>query len=152
MIEQRILCYAFAHGYFLFKITDSGAEEVYHNQSLFPRGFPGAANVVSIGDFLYGYAGPWKTPAMICLDPNTGDVKWKHEKVGGAFLAAGNKLLFQSVTGSLVMCEATPDAYKELGSVPVLTGQCWTAPSLANGLVYCRNTAGDVVCLDFNGK
>ena len=32
--------------------------------------------------------------------------------------------------------------------VPVLNGRCWTVPVLANGRIYCRNAAGDLVCLD----
>jgi outer membrane protein assembly factor BamB len=123
-------------------------------------GFPGTAYVVLIGDYLYGYSSPWQNPPMICLDPNTGDVKWKKDKLGGPFIAAGNKLMFiqsaagKSITGSgdLVVAEASPDGYKEIGRTPALTGQCWTAPSLAHGLVYCRNTKGDVVCLDLSGK
>jgi len=30
----------------------------------------------------------------------------------------------------------------------VLQGKCWTTPVLAGGRIYCRNAAGDVVCLD----
>jgi hypothetical protein len=29
-----------------------------------------------------------------------------------------------------------------------LDGQCWTMPVVANGRVYCRSHAGELVCLD----
>ena len=30
----------------------------------------------------------------------------------------------------------------------VLGGKCWTAPVLANGLIYCRNSRGDIAVVD----
>ena len=106
-----------------------------------------------VGSLLYGFNGRQQDDQKLtCFDPNTGDIKWKNDKVGGELIAAGNKLIIQSLTGKLIVAEASPDGYKELGSVPALAGQCWTAPSLANGCVFCRNTAGDVVCLDLTGK
>jgi outer membrane protein assembly factor BamB len=50
--------------------------------------------------------------------------------------------------GRLVLVDASPDAYKELGSAQVIEGRAFTAPVFANGKVYVRNTKGDVVCLD----
>jgi hypothetical protein len=34
----------------------------------------------------------------------------------------------------------------------VLGGKCWTAPVLANGRLLCRNSKGEVVCLDLRKK
>jgi hypothetical protein len=33
-----------------------------------------------------------------------------------------------------------------------LTGKCWTVPVLANGRIYARNAAGQLVCVDVGGK
>ena len=55
-------------------------------------------------------------------------------------------------TGDLVLAEASPTAYKELGSAHVIEGRAFTAPVFANGKVYARNTKGDVVCLDLSGR
>jgi hypothetical protein len=38
--------------------------------------------------------------------------------------------------------------FKELASAQVLEGKCWTAPILAQHGIYCRNAAGELVCLD----
>jgi outer membrane protein assembly factor BamB len=150
------------NSYALYKVVGNSVEEVYVNKKLVTPGFPSIANAALIGGLLYGYLGPFDRPAMICLDPETGDMKWKKDKIGGPFLAAGNKLIYIrsetgkaiTDTGKLVVAEASPDGYKEIGSTQALPEktQCWTAPSLANGLVYCRNTKGDVVCLDLSGK
>ena len=53
-----------------------------------------------------------------------------------------------SGNGQLVIAQATPDKYTELARAQVLGGRCWTSPVLANGRIYCRNEAGDLVCLD----
>jgi outer membrane protein assembly factor BamB len=54
--------------------------------------------------------------------------------------------------GDLVLVEASPDGYKELGSAHVIEGRAFTAPAFANGKVYVRNTKGDIVSLDFSSK
>jgi len=46
------------------------------------------------------------------------------------------------------VAEASPKAFKELARAKVLDGQCWTCPVLCGGRLYCRNTGGDLVCLD----
>jgi hypothetical protein len=38
-----------------------------------------------------------------------------------------------------VLADATPAGYVERGSFQALTGRCWTAPSLADGVLYLRN-------------
>jgi outer membrane protein assembly factor BamB len=53
--------------------------------------------------------------------------------------------------GKLVIAEATPDGYKELASAQILEGKCWTVPVLANGRIYARNAAGDLVCVNVGG-
>ena len=40
------------------------------------------------------------------------------------------------------------EGFKPGARAQVLGGQCWTAPVLANGLVYCRNSRGDVAVVD----
>jgi hypothetical protein len=66
---------------------------------------------------------------------------------------AGGKFLLLDVTGTLHIAEATPAGYKELGSADVLAGaktsrRFASAPVLCAGLIYCRNYAGDLVCID----
>ena len=141
--------YGAGGGCCLLKVTNSGVTEVYRNKSFCSH----FSSPVLIGDALYGINGHNNEhPVLICYDPNTGDIKWEKPDVGTALIAAGNTLLVQSAKGDLIAIEATPEAYKEIGNAPVLTGKCCTAPSLANGFVYCRNPKGDVVCLDLRGQ
>jgi hypothetical protein len=52
--------------------------------------------------------------------------------------------------GAVTVVEANPAAYKALAQGTVLAGRAknWTAPVLANSLLYCRNSEGDLVCVD----
>ena len=48
----------------------------------------------------------------------------------------------------LLVVAATPQEAKILARAKVLDGKCWTAPVLANRFIYCRNSQGDLVCVD----
>ena len=86
---------------------------------------------------------------LTCIDLETGQVKWAQSGLGtGSLMLAGDKLVVLGEKGKLAIVEAAPDAYKELASAEVLTGKCWTVPVLADGRIYARNAAGDMVCVD----
>jgi len=84
-----------------------------------------------------------------CLDWNTGATKWSRAGLGvGSLISSSGKLIALGESGELAVLEATPAGYKELARTQKLAGKCWAAPVLANGLLYLRNMAGDLVCLD----
>lgn len=62
-------------------------------------------------------------------------------------IAVGNKLLLLNDSGDLIAAEASPSGYKEIGRMHVLDQYCFTAPVILNGMVYLRNTTGDIVCM-----
>ncbi|MBI5385649.1 MAG: PQQ-like beta-propeller repeat protein [Verrucomicrobia bacterium] len=110
-------------------------------------------SAVLVGGHLYGVDGEAGKPAFFkCLDWQTGAVKWSEKGFGlGAVTAADGKLILLSEKGELVIAEASPAAFKPLARAQVLGGKCWTAPVLSNGRVYCRNSTGDLVCVDVKG-
>jgi hypothetical protein len=67
-------------------------------------------------------------------------------------MLADGKLIVLGETGKLVIVAAAPDGYKELASAEILKGRCWTVPVLANGLLYARDAAGDLVCVDLRNR
>ena len=79
----------------------------------------------------------------------TGKVRW--EKVGfgvGTVIRVGDVLITLSDQGELALIAADPSGFRELARFPVLRGkEIWTPPTYANGLLYCRNREGDLVCL-----
>ena len=70
----------------------------------------------------------------------------------GSQIAAGGKLILFTHKGDLLVADASPAGFKQRAKAKVLGGLCWTAPALANGRIYVRNTAGELVCLDVKGK
>jgi outer membrane protein assembly factor BamB len=114
---------------------------------------------VLVNGYLFGpdgnnSEGAGRSPTSLrCLDWKTGEIKWTEPKLAfNGLIAVGGKLLVLTEVGDLVLVEASPDAYKELGSAHVIEGRAFTAPSFASGKVYVRNTKGDVVAVDLAGK
>ncbi len=89
---------------------------------------------------------------LTCWDFETGEVKWTEDfNDDGCQILADGKLIIQTAKGDLVLVEANTSVYKEISRVKVLEGRCWTLPVLCNRKIYCRNSKGDVVCLDVRG-
>jgi len=100
---------------------------------------------------LYGVDGQSNSGRLckiVCMDFKTGNVKWAERAYGcGSLLIADGKLIILSDKGELVTAEATDAGFKKISSARVLEGKCWTVPVLSNGLIYCRNAAGKLVCV-----
>ncbi len=86
---------------------------------------------------------------LVCLDVETGRLKWTDRSVGkGSLMIADGKLIVLSEKGELSVAEPSPAGFKPISRAQVLSGRCWTVPVLCNGRMYCRNASGDLVCLD----
>ena len=80
---------------------------------------------------------------LICLDIETGATVWSRPGFGsqGGLIRVGDTLVVQTPSGELVMAEAAPAAYNELGRLPAFQGKkCWVAPSFAGGRIFTRST------------
>jgi outer membrane protein assembly factor BamB len=104
--------------------------------------------------FLYGVDDISNTQyALKCVSWDTGEEKWSEPKFGkGSLIIADGKIIGLSDKGELYVIEPTPSGFKPISHAQVLGGKCWTTPVLANGRIYCRNSKGDLVCLDVSGK
>ena len=94
---------------------------------------------------LYGF-----DEAMLkCIDLD-GEEQWRVRGLGkGSVAVAGGRLIVLSSKGELIIAEADPEEFRELSRKKVLDGgEYWTTPVLLDGLIYCRNSEGDLVCLD----
>ena len=144
-----------AFGGALFDVSGADTKPLWEQQGLSSHWHTS----VLVNGFLYGpdgnnSEGAGRSPTSLrCLDWKTGEIKWTEPKLAfNGLIAVGGKLLVLTETGDLVLAEASPDGYKELGSAHVIRGRAFTAPVFANGRVYARNTVGDVVSLDLSGK
>ena len=96
---------------------------------------------------LYGF----DNATLKAIDAASGAERWKTRGFGhGSLILAGGNLIVLSDRGKLALVQATPEAYRELGSAEVLDGKCWTAPSLADGRLYVRNEE-QLIALDWKG-
>ena len=75
-----------------------------------------------------------------CLDLRTGEERWSTSAIGAAsVLTDGRHLLLFDERGNLVVAEATPDGYRELGRARIeLEDVCWTVPSVHNQRLLVR--------------
>lgn len=110
---------------------------------------------VLVNGYLFGpdgnnSEGAGRSPTSLrCVDWKTGAIKWTEPKLEfNGLIAVGGKLLVLTEMGQLVLAEASPAGYRELGAAQVIDGRAFTAPVFANGRVFVRNTKGDVVCLE----
>lgn len=88
-----------------------------------------------------------------CIVFDTGEVKWTDKASGkGSLMLADGKLIVLSEKGELLVADASPEGFKPISRAQILGGKCWSAPVLANGKIYARNAAGDVVSVDVSGK
>jgi outer membrane protein assembly factor BamB len=105
--------------------------------------------VVLVGDHLYGYH---EDRGLVCQEFAKGKLVWQGKartaiKVG-SIVAGDGKLFALAEDGNVAMIEASPKAYKLLGSSFALpekakkvkpSAKVWTHPSLSDGKLYLRD-------------
>jgi outer membrane protein assembly factor BamB len=104
---------------------------------------------VLIDGHLYGSDGDYDKPnSFKCIDFATGTEKWSVPEVGFcSLMAADGKLIVLSAKGELIIAKADPAKFEPISRTSILSGRCWSVPVLANGRIYARNAAGDMVCV-----
>jgi len=104
---------------------------------------------VLIDGHLYGSDGDYDKPNTFkCIDFATGSEKWSAAEVGFcSLMAADGKLIVLSAKGELIIAKADPAKFEPISRTSILSGRCWSVPVLANGRIYARNAAGDMVCV-----
>jgi outer membrane protein assembly factor BamB len=148
--DQMFISTGYGKGATLVKLGAAEPAEVWKNKVL--RTQLNAA--VPVGAHVYGIDGDTgHKGGLRCVELATGAQKWAQPDLGyGSVIAAGGKLIVLTAGGELVVAPASPDGFKATARAKVLGGKCWTVPVLANGRLYCRNAAGDVVCVDLRKK
>ncbi len=143
--DQILICSGYGKGSALIDVSSGSAQEVWKNK-VFECQMSGP---IRIGDYAYGVAAYRSKPGELrCVEWKTGKQIWAHGGFGhGSLFALGNKLVVLSEKGQLVLVEANPNAYKELGRQKILNDICWAPPTIANGKVYARDAIGELVCI-----
>lgn len=149
------------HSCALLEITGDGSRVLW-SSSEFDTSLPAP---VLVNGYMYGthfphsfntttWGGVQEKPLPFrCIDWSTGDVVWQKDMKYVSLTAAAGKLLMLELNGTLHVAEATASSFRELANMDVLQGAkrprtFATPPVLCNGLIYCRNFAGDLICID----
>ena len=99
---------------------------------------------VAVGPILYGF----DTANLVAFDLETGEHLWRQRGLGkGSLVVADDHLLVLGEEGQLVLVEATPDEYHELGRLQILDHGSWTPPTLAGHWLFARDHH-DIVAVD----
>ncbi len=134
----------------LFKPGSGSSEPLWKSKVLATQMSP----AVLFEGHLYGTSGDTTTQAALkCVEFSTGREKWSQANFGsGGVIIADGRLIALNGTGELLTAPATPAGLKPTARAQVLGGKTWTAPVLANGFIFCRNSRGDIACLDVRGR
>jgi outer membrane protein assembly factor BamB len=111
------------------------AREVYRGRGM--KNHHGG--VVRVGEYLYGTSGA----ALVCLEFQTGAVKWRERAAGkGSLTVADGHVYVRGDQGGVVLVEATPAGYKEKGRFqqPFRSRfHTFPHPVVAGGRLYLRD-------------
>ncbi len=89
---------------------------------------------------LYGYAAFGSAP-LKCVHLATGTETWSAPGFGqGGLLLADGVLLVLTDAGQIVQVAPNPAAYHEIARFQAVSGKCWNAPALSDGLLLVRST------------
>lgn len=105
---------------------------------------------ILVGKHLYGVDGDTTDkPQLKCLELETGREVWAQPDFGnGGILVADGRIIALAARGELMVAPLSPDGFKPTARAQIFGGKSWTAPVLVNGLLYCRNSRGDVATVD----
>ncbi|MDQ3813795.1 MAG: PQQ-like beta-propeller repeat protein [Armatimonadota bacterium] len=138
--ENMFISSGYNRGCVLLRIGGGQPAVVYQNRNMRNH----INTCVLLDGFLYGN----DQSTLKCIEFKTGQERWQNGRIGKGGLIAAGKLIVLSERGELIIARATPDRYVELARAKVIPGTCYAPPTLAGGRIFCRNRAGDVVCLD----
>lgn len=140
----------YGRGASLLSYSHDKAEVIWSNKEMQNQ----LNSSVLIAGSLYGFDGDEGSEVLLkCIDIENGELRWQIEGFGaGSLIAADNQLIILSESGDLIFAPVSPNGLNPSAKIKALDGRCWTVPVLSNGRIYCRNAAGDLVCIDVEQK
>jgi len=77
---------------------------------------------------------------FVCLDPDTGERRWKAGRFGhGQLILVGRRLLLQTEQGEVLIVEPNPERLIEVARFQALEGKTWNPPAFAAPILLVRS-------------
>jgi outer membrane protein assembly factor BamB len=77
---------------------------------------------------------------FVCLDPQTGERRWKDGRFGhGQLILAGEHLLVQTEGGEVLIIEPNPERLVVVARFQALDGKTWNPPAFPAPILLVRN-------------
>ena len=134
--ERLLVSAGYGVGSKAYRVSEQGGTLQAQLEWESPRLKSKFANLIVHEGYVYGL----DDGVLTCLDPRTGDRRWKSGRHGhGQLLLVAGLLLVQTEEGELVLVEPSPEAYRELARFGALDGKTWNPPALAGSLLLVRN-------------
>jgi outer membrane protein assembly factor BamB len=144
--DRMFIASGYGYGCALLDYSSGKIEKVWENDRIKPHfGTP-----VAMDGYIYGEDGQTKGKGFLrCISVEDGSEQWNSPIGFGSLMAADGRLIVLTEGGELQEIEASPKALKQIATFNTGLGKlCWTAPVLANGIIYCRNDKGTLVAID----
>ena len=94
------------------------------------------ANVVAFEGSVYGL----DDGVLTCIDPQTGERRWKEGRFGhGQLILAGRHLMVQTEDGEIILIDPSPEKLIEKARFRALNGKTWNPPAFAAPILLVRN-------------
>lgn len=127
----------------LVEITPQGPQLRWQNKTISPH----FSSPIYYNGYIYSNSDNGGG-SIVCMSPQAGETAWQQRgfEKGGLLIADGTIIACVGNTGDVVMAQADPGGYQELGRIKPLGGQSWTAPVLSNGMLLVRNKT-ELACI-----
>jgi outer membrane protein assembly factor BamB len=107
-------------------------QTLWENRHLKPK----MSDVVVHQNFVYGL----DDGILTCLDLEGGKRMWRGDSYGfGQLIGVDDLLLIQAESGEVVLVEANPAAFRELGRFQAISGKTWNNPAISGHRLLVRN-------------
>ncbi len=98
------------------------------------------ANMLRIGQHLYGTHGDFGPAFLTAVDVRTGDVVWQERGFGrSSLILADGKAILMDEDGDLALLRLSPQGATVLSQARVFNTTSWTAPTLVGTTLYARD-------------
>ncbi|MDA7757998.1 PQQ-like beta-propeller repeat protein [Opitutales bacterium] len=147
--DKIFISTGYRRGCALFQWNGKSLKKIYENKNLSTH----MNHAILVDDYLFGFdgnvhmAGP---KDFTCIQFSTGKEQWRVADGGlqiGSLLVADDRMILLGQRGECTIAKVNPKKFEVLNREQIIGGKTWTMPVLANGLLYVRNTRGDLFCL-----